>query len=302
MQFITPSLWFNGDAEEAVQFYLNAFPESLVTATHYYPSEGLPEFQLEMAGKVLTIEFQLADLEFIAINAGGEFRPNPAISFMVNFDPTIKANAADQLDSLWNKLIDGGSILMPLDAYPFSERYGWVEDRFGVNWQLILTNPEGEPRPQIMPSFMFGGPVVNQARTAIDRWTTTFPNSELANVAEYPEPTGPAQTGSIMFSDFTLGGQWFVAMDSGTEQDFTFTEGVSLQVNCGDQQQIDDYWTTLSRVPESEVCGWCKDEFGVSWQIVPASMNELLTKPRSYERLMAMKKIEIAKFDDPESV
>lgn len=100
-----------------------------------------------------------------------------------------------------------------------------------------------------------------------------------------------------MFSDFALGGQWLIAMDSGVEQDFTFTEGVSLSVACKDQAEIDRLWTELSRVPESEVCGWCKDEFGVSWQIVPESMPELMTRPRAYETLMTMKKIEIDKFE-----
>lgn len=156
MQFITPNLWFDGNADEAVRFYLDAFPESIRIATHYYPSEGLPEFQRQMAGKVLSVDFQLADLEFVAINAGNEFRPNPSISFMVNFDPLVKSNAAEQLNALWNQLLVGGNALMPLDQYPFSKLYGWVEDRYGVSWQLILTDPSGEPRPQIIPSLMFG--------------------------------------------------------------------------------------------------------------------------------------------------
>lgn len=297
MQFITPNLWFNGNAEEAVRFYLDAFPESLITATHYYPSEGLPEFQADMAGKVLAVDFQLGDLELVAINAGNEFRPNPSISFMVNFDPLVKSNAAEQLNALWSQLIIEGNALMPLDAYPFSKLYGWVEDRYGVNWQLILTDPSGEPRPHIIPGFMFGGPNANRARAAIQRWTSVFPNSAVGEVAEYPVQTGPASAGSLMFSEFTLGGQWFTAMDSGVDQDFTFTEGVSMQVNCDGQEEIDRYWDALSRVPEAEVCGWCKDEFGVSWQVVPASINELMTRPRAYQTLMTMKKIEIDKFD-----
>lgn len=296
MQFITPNLWFNGEAEAAVRFYLDAFPESLMTATHYYPSEGLADFQLDMAGKVLTVEFQLGDLELVAINAGKEFRPNPAISFMVNFDPLVKSNAAEQLNALWSQLIRGGKVLMPLDHYPFSTLYGWVEDRYGVNWQLILTDPSGEPRPHIIPSLLFGGVNANRARAAIERWTSVFPDSAVGTVATYPEQTGPAAAGSLQFGDFTLGGQWFAAMDSNVEQEFTFTEGVSLQVNCESQAEIDRYWDALSRVPESEVCGWCKDEFGVSWQIVPARISELMTRPRAYETLMSMKKIEVDRF------
>ncbi|MDJ1370356.1 VOC family protein [Gulosibacter molinativorax] len=296
MQFITPSLWFNGNASEAVEDYLEAFSDSRVLATHYYPSENLLDFQRDMAGKVLSIEFHLGGLDFVAINAGDEFRPNPALSFMVNFDPSITSNAEEQLRTLWARLVDGGEILMELDSYPFSKLYGWVEDKYGVNWQLILTNPEGEPRPHIIPSFLFGGENVNRARAAVERWTSVFPDSKLGTTAEYPEQTGPAEAGSLMFSEFTLGGQWFTAMDSGVESNITFTEGVSLQVNCADQAEIDRYWDGLSRVPESEVCGWCKDEFGVSWQIIPTNLTELMAKPRGYETFMAMKKIEIDQF------
>jgi predicted 3-demethylubiquinone-9 3-methyltransferase (glyoxalase superfamily) len=115
-------------------------------------------------------------------------------------------------------------------------------------------------------------------------------------VAEYPEPTGPARAGGVMFSDFTLGNEWIAAMDSGVEQDFSFTEGVSLSVACADQEEIDRLWNALSSVPEAEQCGWCKDRFGVSWQIVPANMDELMQRPGAYQKMMDMKKIEIAGF------
>ncbi|KAB1643946.1 VOC family protein [Gulosibacter chungangensis] len=296
MQLITPHLWFDGNADEAVRFYLDAFPESIRIATHYYPTEGLLDFQSHMAGKILAVDFKLGELNFVGINAGNEFRPNPAISFMVNFDPLVMSNAAERLNALWNQLIIDGKILMPLDQYPFSELYGWVEDQYGVSWQLILTDPAGEPRPHIIPSFMFAGKHVNRAREAVERWLSVFPQSDFGTIAEYPEQTGPAAAGSLMFSDFHLTGQWFAAMDSGVEQDLSFTEGVSLAIACKNQQEIDHYWAALSRVPESEVCGWCKDDFGVSWQVIPETMTELLARPHGYQTLMTMKKIDIDQF------
>ncbi|SJM65305.1 VOC family protein [Gulosibacter sp. 10] len=296
MQFITPNIWCDGDAEEAVDFYLGAFPEAVRTSISHYPSEGLPEFQRSMAGEVLTIGFQIADTEFIAINAGDEFRPNPAISFTVNVDPSARADARGHIERLWERLGEGGEVLMPLDAYPFSELYGWVQDRFGTSWQLLLSQPTGELQPVIIPTFMFGGPVVNRARAAMERWTGIFRDSRMGAVAEYPEQTGPASPGSVMHGRFVLGGGHFAAMDSGVEQGFTFTEGVSLQVNCRDQAEIDRYWHALSAVPDAEACGWCKDEFGVSWQIVPEDMDDLMTRPRAYETLMTMRRIEIARF------
>lgn len=152
MQKITPNLWFDGNAEEAVNFYVSVFPNSKVISTEYYPKtadEGLADFQMNMAGKVLTVEFELDGQEFVAINAGPEFK---------------------------------------------------------------------------------------------------------------------------------------------------FTEAVSFSIACEDQEEIDHYWSKLSSVPESEQCGWCKDKYGLSWQVVPKNMNELMKKPNAFKTLMGQKKIVIADY------
>ncbi|WP_374700217.1 VOC family protein [Arthrobacter sp. JCM 19049] len=99
-----------------------------------------------------------------------------------------------------------------------------------------------------------------------------------------------------MYSDFTLKGQTFSAMDSGVEMAFTFTPGVSLEVACRDQFEIDALWEALSAVPKAEQCGWLTDRFGVSWQIVPQNMGELMQRPGAFEKLMGMKKIVIDEF------
>ncbi len=297
MQKITPNLWFDGNAKEAVDFYASAFPDGSVTSTMYYPKnaeEGLADFQLHMAGKPLAIDFELGGQRFTAINAGPEFALNPSISFMVNFDPSKDEQAREHLDALWAKLIDGGEALMPLDTYPFSERYGWAKDRYGVTWQLILTNPSGEPRPFIIPSLLFAKENTNHAEEALTFYVSVFKDAKLGALNRYNEDTGPAKAGSIMFADFTLAGQWFAGMDSGVEQDFTFNEAVSLAVACKDQAEIDYFWEKLSTVPESEQCGWCKDKYGLVWQIVPENMEELLKKPGAYANMMQMKKLVIA--------
>ena len=298
-QKITPNIWFDGNAKEAVDFYAATFPDGKVLSTAYYPKsteEGLAEFQKDLAGKVLTIEFQLGDLRFTAINAGPEFAVNPSISFMVNFDPSRDDQAREHLDELWGKLIEGGETLMPLDAYPFSRRYGWVKDRYGVSWQLILTNPTGEPRPFIVPSLLFAGKNTNHAEEALKFYTSIFKDATQGTLARYDADTGPAQAGSLMFADFTLGGQWFAAMDSGVEQPFTFNEAISLAIVCKDQSEIDYFWNKLSTVPEAEQCGWCKDKFGVSWQVVPEAMGELMRRPDAFAHMMQMKKLVIADF------
>jgi predicted 3-demethylubiquinone-9 3-methyltransferase (glyoxalase superfamily) len=215
---------------------------------------------------------------------------------MVNFDPSRDEQARAHIDELWSKLIDGGEALMPLDAYPFSKRYGWVKDRYGLTWQLILTNPEGEPRPFIVPSLMFAAEHVNHAEEAINFYMTVFKDAQQGTLARYSEDTGPAKAGSLMFADFMLAGQWFAAMDSGVEQKSTFNEAVSFAVSCKDQAEIDYLWGKLSSVPESEQCGWCKDKYGLSWQIVPENMAELMKKPGAFAKLMLMKKLVIEDF------
>lgn len=297
-QKITPSLWFEGNADEAIQFYADAFGGEVLSVDHYPTSaeEGLADFQLELAGKMLSAVFRLGDLKFMAINAGPEFKPTPAMSFMVNFDPSRDEQAREHLDTLWEKLIDGGTALMPLDTYEFSQHYGWVQDKYGFSWQLILTDPDGEPRPFIIPSLMFGAAVQNKASEAVDFYTSVFANSEKGMQYSYGQPTGPATAESLMFSDFTLAGQWFTANDSGAEQDFTFNEAVSLEVSCKDQAEIDELWSKLSAVPDAEQCGWCKDKYGVSWQIVPENMSELMKKPGAYKTMMNQHKIVIAEY------
>ncbi|MBA3679289.1 VOC family protein [Candidatus Saccharibacteria bacterium] len=298
-QKITPNLWFDGNAKEAVDFYISIFPGSKIVGGSNYPKsmeEGLADFQLNLAGKELTVDFNLAGHDFTAINAGPEFKPNASISFMVNFDPAQDKQALEHLDQVWKKLLEGGEALMPVDEYQFSKRYGWVKDKYGFTWQLILTNPEGEDRPCIIPSLLFSKGNTNHAEEAINFYVEVFKDSKVGTLARYPESTGPANEGSVMFADFQLNGQWLTAMDSGTTQDFTFNEAISLSVVCEDQAEINKLWAKLSTVPEAEQCGWCKDKYGVSWQIIPKNMTELMQKPDAFKNMMRMKKIVIADF------
>lgn len=297
-QKITPNLWFDG-AKEAVDFYISAFPDAKVIASTNYPNsaeEGLADFQLDMAGKELTIDFQLGDMQFTAINAGPTFKFNPSISFTLNYDPSRDEQASQHLDELWQKLSEGGEVLMPLHAYPYSERYGWVKDRYGLTWQLILTDPAGEPRPFIIPTLMFSQKNTNRAEEAINYYVSVFKDAKVGTIARYSEDTGPAKEGSLAFADYQLAGQWFAAIDSGTEQDFTFNEAVSLSVTCKDQAEIDYFWEKLSADSKAEQCGWCKDKYGVSWQIIPENMGELMNKPDAFSNMMQMKKLIIADF------
>jgi predicted 3-demethylubiquinone-9 3-methyltransferase (glyoxalase superfamily) len=121
---ITPNLWFDGNAQEAVDFYLSVFPNSKINGTSYYPTEGLLDFQKPLAGKVLTIDYELDGNRFTAINAGPEFKFNEAVSFVV------ECKDQEELDYYWSKL----------SAVPEAEQCGWCKDQFGLSWQIV---PEG---------------------------------------------------------------------------------------------------------------------------------------------------------------
>ncbi|RJQ36333.1 VOC family protein [Candidatus Parcubacteria bacterium] len=292
-QKIVPHLWFDKEAKEAAEFYTSLFPQSSitnVTALHDTPS-----------GDVDVVSFDLWGYSFQAISAGPLFKFNPSISFMVNFDPSQDTDARARIDQVWNKLTEGGKILMPLDKYPFSERYGWVEDRYGLSWQLIFTNPEGEERPLIIPTLMFVSDTGEIAEEATDFYLSVFKDAKRGAIARYPAGMEPNKEGAIMFSDFKLLGQWFAAMDASARQhDFSFNEAISMIVHCEDQAEIDYYWEKLSAVPEAEQCGWLKDKYGVSWQIVPDRMGEMMERgtPEQINRVtqafLPMKKFDVA--------
>lgn len=294
-QKIVPCIWCGGNADELVEFYLSVFPHSERRARTYYPTDGLPDFQRSMAGEVLTVDFAIGGLRITALNGGPEFKPTPMLSFIVNFDPARDDDAEARIDKVWRKLSKGGTVLMDIGEYPFSKRYGWVQDKFGVSWQLMLTDPAGDPRPFLIPTFMFANENVNRAAEALDYYAATFAHSRVGNVARYAAAQGEVAEGAVMFGEFAVGDQWFAVMDSPERHDFSFNEGVSLQVECADQGEIDMIWGRLSAVPEAEQCGWCKDQFGVSWQVVPVHLERLLT-PENFKTMLAMKKIVVADF------
>jgi len=294
-QKITPHLWFDKEAKEAAQFYTSVFKNSKitnVTTLHNTPS-----------GDTDIVSFVLSGQAFMAISAGPLFKFNPSVSFIVNVDPSREKDEREIIDALWEKLSQGGRVLMPLQQYPFSERYGWLQDKYGLSWQLLLSNPEGEERPPIVPSLMFVGAVCGKAEEAINFYSSVFSKrgeSKVGNMVRYAKDQEPDKEGTIMFTDFMLLSQWFAAMDSAHGHNFTFNESISFMVYCDTQEEIDYYWDKLSAVPEAEQCGWLKDKYGLSWQIVPTDMDEMMQSgdkekiARVTEAFLAMKKFDIA--------
>ena len=260
IQKITPNLSFDKEAVEATEFYTSIFPESKRTFTSQI--KGTP------SGDCDVVPFELMGYGFQAINAGRHFKPNPSISFMVNFDPKYDKHARQRIDEIWDKLSEGGKILIPLDRYPFSERYGWVQDKYGFSWQLIYTDPAGEDRPRIIPSLLFVTDTCDKAEEATEFYLSIFKKTKRGVVSRYPANSEPNKEGSIMLTDFKIENQWFAAMDGSTRMhDFNFTEAISLRINGKDQKEIDYYVDKLSAVPEAKKGGWVKDNYGVSWQL-----------------------------------
>jgi predicted 3-demethylubiquinone-9 3-methyltransferase (glyoxalase superfamily) len=294
-QPITPHLWFDTQAEEAATFYCSVFPDAGIDAA--VRLRGTP------SGDCDVLQFHLCGQPFMAISAGPHFTFNPSISFFVNFDPSRDAHAREHLDALWDALVDGGQALMPLDEYPFSKRFGWVQDRYGLSWQLILSRPEGDPRPMIVPSLLFTGAVCGRAKEAGTFYRSVFDDSREGTFVPYPAGAELDREGTVMFSDFRLGDTWFAAMDSAYPHGFGFNEAISFLVPCRDQAEIDRYWAALSSVPEAERCGWCKDRFGVSWQISPIAMHDILASgdqaaiERVTRAFMPMRKLDLARLE-----
>lgn len=278
-QQIMPAVWCNQNAAEAARCYAETFRDAAVVE--------------ELSGTTAVVEIH--GFRLCLINGGDEYAPNPSISVLLNFDPAAfggEQGAIAYLDELYGKL-SGGGVLMPLQEYPFSRRYAWVRDDHGFTWQLMLTDPDKEPRPFVTPSFMFGGVADGKAEPATQAWIELFDGARRGHLVRYGAGA-PVAEGSIMFTDFQLANQWFAAMDAGTFHDFTFTPGVSMMVLCRDQAEIDRCWAGLSAVAEAERCGWCVDRWGVSWQVLPHDIAELMADEGARERILRMGRIDLA--------
>jgi predicted 3-demethylubiquinone-9 3-methyltransferase (glyoxalase superfamily) len=227
MQKIVPNLWYDGDAEAAATLYARLIPGSTVGTVTRYGAAG-QEIHGRPEGSAMTVDIDLAGTRITALNGGPHFRFTPAISLFVTLP-----DRAD-LDRLWDGLAEGGEVLMPLDAYPWSPRYGWLTDRWGLAWQLYLGDPAASGRA-VAPCLTFGGASAGQAEAAMTFWTSLLPGSAIDGVARYDESDdGPDRPGTVKHAQFTLAGETFMAMDAATT-DAPFNEAVSLAILAEDQ-------------------------------------------------------------------
>lgn len=285
-QPIIPCIWFEGDVEAIAEWYVSKFPDSFVDYTTKLTDTP--------SGETTIVTVSLAGQFFQLLGAGPLKERNPSISYMVTF-PT-----SEEVETLWNELVEGAEVLMPLDTYDFSERYGWLKDKHGVSWQIMHSG--GMDIQTVTPCFLFVGDVFGRAEAAMNDWISIFPDSYVLedHMIRYEATDGPELEGKLNYARFVLSGREFVAMDSAENHQFAFNEMQSLIAFCESQAEIDDYWAKLSAVPEAEQCGWLQDRYGVSWQIVPWEMEEMLTTgtkeqlARVTQAFLPMKKIDVA--------
>lgn len=304
-QKITPHLWFDRQAEEAAKIYTSIFQNSKIGNISRYGKEGF-EIHHMPEGTAMTVEFTFEGQKFLALNGGPVFKFNPSISFHV------KCKTKSEVDAIWKKLSKGGTVLMELGKYPWSEKYGWLQDRYGLSWQLIYVG-ESEVKQKITPVLMFVGKVCGKAEEAVKFYASVFKNapfdsaqgeSKVYNILHYGKGEEPDRQGSVKYAAFTLEGMEFGAMDSVHDHNFTFNEAISFLVSCKNQKEVDYFWKKLSADPKAERCGWLKDKFDLSWQIIPTVLGTMLQDKdknkvaRVTEAFLKMKKFDIAKLKE----
>jgi predicted 3-demethylubiquinone-9 3-methyltransferase (glyoxalase superfamily) len=266
-------LWFAGNAHEAATYYVNAFENATV---------------LSKGELVSMVDIQGTKIK--CLNGGPHYKHTPAISQFV----TCETN--EEIDQLWNYFIQEGKILMNLGKYDWSEYYGWCEDKYGVTWQLFKGN-FNDVNQKVVPCFLFTDENFGKAEETQLFYLKTISNSVSEGIKKYENAT-PELNGKVLHSQFRLNDTVFMAMDGPGEHHFTFSPATSFVIECETQEEIDFYWEELGKGGKYNKCGWLDDQFGVSWQIVPSILGELMRDPikapKVVQAFMQMSKFEIA--------
>jgi len=293
-KLISNGLWFDRQAEEAAKFYTSVFPNSKMGGIVRYGKEGF-EIHGGQEGNVMVAEFELCGEKFVGINGGPLFKFNPSVSFF------FVSESLSETDKIWNTLLEGGSVMMPYQRYDWSEKYGWLTDRYGLSWQIAF-GKISDVGQQLSPSLLFVGEQCGRAEDAIKFYTSVFKDSSVKGIMKHPAG-GDEPEGNVAHAQFTLNGQQFMIMESGLkEHNFQFNEAISIIINCDTQDEIDYYWSKLTvDGGKGSNCGWLKDKFGVSWQVDSVELNQMLKQPdrqkaeRVTKAFLKMHKLDIEK-------
>jgi predicted 3-demethylubiquinone-9 3-methyltransferase (glyoxalase superfamily) len=270
---ITTCLWFNGQAKEAATLYCSVFDNAKITAQSPIVTA------IDVSGHSITL-----------LDGGPKYQPNPSISFYYICED------AEELNRIWNAFSKEGAVMMALDKYPWGEKYGWITDKYGISWQLAL-GKISDVGQKITASFLFTGKQYGRVDEAIAHYSSVFKNSKVDGILRYGDNELPDQEGKVKHAQVVLLDQKFMLMESAAEHKFTFSEGVSLTIHCENQEEIDYYWEKLTEGGKESMCGWLKDRFGVSWQVVPTILNKIMSDPikagKAAQAFMSMRKLNI---------
>jgi predicted 3-demethylubiquinone-9 3-methyltransferase (glyoxalase superfamily) len=271
---ITPCLWFNGQAKEAAALYCSLLANARITEQSPFVID------IDVSGQSITL-----------LDGGPKYSPNPSISFY------YICEKSEDVDRIWKGFSKGGQVMMPLDKYPWGEKYGWITDKYGISWQLAL-GQLSDVGQRITPCLMFTGKQYGCAEDAITFYTSVFEGSKVEGILRYGMNESPDEEGKVKHAQIAVHDQKVMLMESAQQHDFTFSEGVSLTVHCETQNEIDYYWQKLTeRGGEESMCGWLKDKFGVSWQIIPTVLNKIMSDPakagKAAQAFMSMRKLNI---------
>lgn len=276
---IFPCLWYDGNAKESAEFYAETFGGKITVNSPMV-------MMIEVFGQKMML-----------LNGGPMFEKNASISFM------ILCETEEEVEKYWNKLSENGIVLMELGEYPWSKKYGWVRDQFGVTWQVYLGEKQGEQK--IIPTLMFIHQNNGKAMEAMELYTKIFPNSKINSVLRYGDGVGNETheiSENVQHAHFEIDNYSFFCMDNSYDHQFDFSEGISLVVMTDNQEETDHLWNSLTENGGQESqCGWLKDKFGVSWQITPKRLIELMNNfsepeksKKVFDAMLKMKKIVIA--------
>jgi len=273
---IFPCLWFDGDGKAAADFYCETFGGKITVDTQ------------------MVINIELFGQKLMILDAGPQFQKNASISF------TVLCESVDELKKCWEILVKDGKILLELAEQPWSELYGWVRDKFGVTWQLSINAKKEVQR--IVPTLMFLHENNGKAAEAMIFYTDIFPNSKIGSILKYGDGDKAEENPeNIQHAHFELDGYTLFCMDYSYDHPFDFNEGISIVVMTDSQEETDLYWNGLTADGGKEsMCGWLKDKFGVSWQVVPKKLLELMNGEdhakgaKVMQAMMTMQKIIIS--------
>lgn len=260
---ITPFLWFPKNIHPILVYYKTIFPELI--------SDPLEKYEETPSGSIEFANIKIYDRELLIMAADDTSKFNNSISM------TIWCNNLERTKYIWEQLSSTGKVLMNADKYDWSEYYGWCNDKYGLSWQ-IMYYPDSEN--MVIPSITMSGANCGKAAEFIENLKPIFKDISINHISKYGKNENGDNPEHIAHCEFTVNNQKYIIMDSSNMHDQNFNESISFLILCKGQDEVDFYWDKIiANGGEASQCAWCKDKFGISWQVVPEELNQATGNP-----------------------